>query len=217
MTIFVEGRHTGEHLVSEANGYRSRETVTMGQFGLIEAGAVLGQVLTGAETATATADAGNTGDGTISAVVSANAAAGTHVVTIIEPETDLGTFTVENPAGVTLGSGEVGTEFSGGGLTFTISDGATDFASGDRFEIEVEKEPGSGHFKPYDPSADDGTERAAGISYSNYQTTDAAVRGVATVRQAEVKREALVFLEGVDAAAQAAALADLEVRGIIAR
>lgn len=45
MTVFTEGRHTAEFVVSEANGFRSRETVTVvsGQ-GKLEPGAVLGKI-----------------------------------------------------------------------------------------------------------------------------------------------------------------------------
>lgn len=44
MTVFNEGRHAAEFLVSEANGHRSRETVTIASGENLEAGTVLGQV-----------------------------------------------------------------------------------------------------------------------------------------------------------------------------
>lgn len=44
MTVFNEGRHAAEFLVSEANGHRSRETITIASGEDLEAGAVLGQV-----------------------------------------------------------------------------------------------------------------------------------------------------------------------------
>lgn len=44
MTVFVEGRHAAEHLVSEANGTRSRDTVTLVAGVVYPAGAVLGKV-----------------------------------------------------------------------------------------------------------------------------------------------------------------------------
>tara|TARA_B100002049_G_scaffold232104_1_gene210755 strand:- start:818 stop:1183 length:366 start_codon:yes stop_codon:yes gene_type:complete len=43
MTVLNEGRHTAEFLASEANGYRSRETVTLASGETLEAGTVLGQ------------------------------------------------------------------------------------------------------------------------------------------------------------------------------
>lgn len=44
MTTLNEARHAGEFLVSEANGHRSRETVTIANGEDLVAGAVLGQV-----------------------------------------------------------------------------------------------------------------------------------------------------------------------------
>lgn len=51
MTAKTEGRHPGEFLLSEANGYRSRETVTIlggyGGSGIVPAGTVLGKITSG--------------------------------------------------------------------------------------------------------------------------------------------------------------------------
>lgn len=45
MSIVNEGRHTGEHLLSEASGTRSREKVTVTQTGVaLAAGTVLGKI-----------------------------------------------------------------------------------------------------------------------------------------------------------------------------
>lgn len=89
-------------------------------------------------TAVAAAVAGNTGNGTMGAVtVSAGAKAGVYRLTIVEPAANAGTFVVEDPDGVIVGSGTVAVAFSAGGLAFTLADGATDFASGDAFTITV--------------------------------------------------------------------------------
>jgi hypothetical protein len=102
--------------------------------GVVSRGAVLGRV---AGAATAAAFASNTGNGTISAVtVGAGVKAGVYKVIIIEPGTNLGTFAVEDPDGVIVGRGAVGTAFAGP-INFTISDGATDFIAGDGFNVTV--------------------------------------------------------------------------------
>ncbi len=45
MTVLVETRHPGEFILSEANGQRSRETITISSgAGVIAAGTVLGKV-----------------------------------------------------------------------------------------------------------------------------------------------------------------------------
>ena len=48
MTTLVEGKHTGEYLVSESNGTRSREEVIVDQTGTaIVSGTVMGKVTVG--------------------------------------------------------------------------------------------------------------------------------------------------------------------------
>ncbi|WP_435102350.1 head decoration protein [Arhodomonas sp. AD133] len=83
MGVKTEGMHRGEFLVSEANGSRSRETVTIASGQVLEAGAVLGKVTAsgeytayapgatdGSEAAAAVLyDAVDTGEGTKEAVV----------------------------------------------------------------------------------------------------------------------------------------------------
>lgn len=49
MTVFTEARHTAEFMVSEANGYRSREQITIASGQTLEAGAVLGQITASGE------------------------------------------------------------------------------------------------------------------------------------------------------------------------
>ncbi len=102
-------------------------------------GAVLGKITggVGATDDDGVADAGNTGDGTIGTVSAvAGAQPGVYTITFIEPAANLGTFTVEDPNGVEIGTGVVGTQFSKQ-VQFTIADGATDFIAGDIFRITV--------------------------------------------------------------------------------
>jgi Bacteriophage lambda head decoration protein D len=215
MGVLHESRHPGEFMVSEANGWRSRDTVTIASgSGELEPGTVLGKItLAGA---VAVAVVGNTGNGAIAAVVvGAGAKAGAYRVICIEPGADAGKFTVEDPDGVVVGVASVGVEFEGGGLTFTIADGATDFTAGDAFRITVAA--GSGKYQPYDPANADGSGMAAGILYGDADATAADVRAVAILRDAEVNARELVWKTGLDAAAKATGLAHLAEAGIIAR
>lgn len=136
--------------------------------------------------------AGNTGNGTITAAptVGAGAKVGVYRAVCIEPATDLGKFTVENPDGVTVGVATVGTEFVGGGLTFTIADGDTDFVSGDSFTITVASVPGNGGvFAVFDPDGYRLADLSVGVAYAgdhiNFTladgTTDFAVGDALTV------------------------------------
>lgn len=59
MATLTEGRHTAEFIVSEANGDRSREVVTIAKSGKLEAGAVLGVVTSSGKYKAHAAGAGN--------------------------------------------------------------------------------------------------------------------------------------------------------------
>ncbi|HBP1903125.1 TPA: head decoration protein, partial [Pseudomonas aeruginosa] len=85
MTIKTEGVHAGEFLLSEGNGSRSRENIviTAGS-GRLVAGTLIAPI-TADNALTATAAAGNTGDGTVGATVVTSAAiSGTYVLEITE-------------------------------------------------------------------------------------------------------------------------------------
>lgn len=99
-------------------------------------GAVLGAT-SSAGTATGAAVAGNTGNGTIGTIsAGASAKAGRYRITCVEPASNAGSFAVEDPDGVQVGTATVGVAFTGP-VNFTIADGATDFAVGDAFTIDV--------------------------------------------------------------------------------
>lgn len=68
----------------------------------------------------------------------------------------------------------------------------------------------SGHYAPYDPAAENGTEDAAGVLYAAAPVSEAAQSAVGIVRDAEVDGALLL---GSDAAAIAA----LDVLGVIVR
>ncbi|MFP5515462.1 MAG: head decoration protein [Alphaproteobacteria bacterium] len=211
--VISEGNRTGEFLLSEAQGYRSREQITLDVGAVYAPGSVLGKVTVG--TATATAKVGNAGNGTLGAVTVGAAKPGAYAVTFIEPATNAGSFQVEDPDGVNVGTGAVGTAFTGGGLTFTIADGATDFAAGDQFKITVAA--GSGRFKLWNPANTDGSETAVAVLYAEVDATAGAQRGVGFVRDAEVNGQILTFFTGATDNQKAAAAAQLAASGIIVR
>lgn len=180
-------------------------------------GSVLGQVTVGAAEATAfTWNAANTG--TIAAVaVGAGAKAGTYRVTIVDAETNKGNFSVVDPDGVVVGYGVVATAFSGGGLGFTISDGATDFSVGEGFNIVVAA--GSGKYKLAVETATDGSKVAAAIVLEDKAvaaTTDTKVlclvKGPAIVSKAGLVLDSTYNLDAEKNAVYAA----LEAKGIAA-
>lgn len=93
---------------------------------------------TQAGSASATAGAGNTGNGAMGAItVSAAARAGNYTLQITDVDANAGEFAVYYPDGTLVGTGDVAAAFSGGGLAFTLADGSTDFVVGDYFIIAV--------------------------------------------------------------------------------
>jgi len=213
MATLTEGQHAGEFLVSEANGRRSRETITVASGQDLSAGTVLGKIT--ADTLDGSADAGNTGDGTIGSISAlAGVKEGDYIVTFIEPGTDAGDFVVSDPDGIEVGTGTVGSAFSAGGIEFTISDGATDFAAGDRFVISVS---GSGAYKEYNPANIDGSGTAAGVLYDNVDATGGARSAAAIIRDAEVVAASLQWFDGATSGQKSTGQAELAELGIIAR
>lgn len=91
-----------------------------------------------AATAVGAADAGNTGAGAITAspAVAAGAKQGAYKI-IQKTGGATGAFDVFDPDGVFVGNGAVGTEFVGGGLTFTVTDPGADPAIGDSYTVTV--------------------------------------------------------------------------------
>lgn len=91
-----------------------------------------------AATSVGAADAGNAGAGAITAApaVAAGAKQGAYKVVQITGGAT-GAFEVRDPDGVFVGNGAVGTEFVGGGLTFTVTDPGADPAIGDSYTVTV--------------------------------------------------------------------------------
>ncbi len=209
MTVKTEGQHAGEFLISEANGTRSRDPIVINAgAGKLSAGTLIAEI-TAANAASATAGA-NTGNGTVGAIgVDNTAITGDYTVTITEAAADGGTFSVVDPNGADVGAGTVGVEFVGGGLTFTIADGATDFAVNDSWTIAVNA--GIGEWVAYDDDGtDDGRRACGGILFAGVDATSSDARAVGIVRDAEVRGSDLVGLD-TDGAA------DLKAIGVIIR
>lgn len=145
----------------------------------LDRGHVLGKITVGAATAAAFAtNAANTGTcGTVT--VGAGAKAGVYKAIIIEPATNSGKFTVEDPDGITVGVGTVAAAFSAGGLGFTIADGATDFSAGEGFNITVAA--GSGHYTGFDADLANGAQFARAILAEDTDATSAATPTIAYV------------------------------------
>lgn len=205
-TVYTEGKHTGEFIVSEGNGSISRENVTIAaSAAALVAGTVLGRIR-GA--ATSAAVGSNTGNGVMGAVtLGAGAKEGDYKLTIVEPAANAGAFVVEDPSGSVVGHGTVGVAFAAAGLSFTLADGATDFVAGDTFKITVAD---GTKYGAYGAANTDGTEVAYGVLYASVPDSAADQKAVAIVRLAEVNEAELT---GIDTAGKA----QLAARTVIVR
>jgi hypothetical protein len=219
MPTFVEAPRPTEAIISEGNGFRSRDQITIMASQTLLANQVIGRIVTVATVAFA-AGAGNTGNGVLTLGTpqfSATAVPGVYRVVFIEPVTNLGTFLVEAPNGVIVGRGVVGTLFAGP-VRFTIADGATDFVAGDEFQITVSAVVAQ--WGAYDPGATDGRAVPAGVLFGPV-TTGVGVTAQATAftRAFEANAQKLQWFSGATAPQIAAGIALLNASpaGIVVR
>ena len=211
MTTITEGLRTGEHLVSEARGYRSREQVALAT-GIYAPGQVLGA--TKAATATAVAGA-NTGTGAMGAITTtSDAIQGAYLLKFTKAAAGAGDFEVIDPQGDVSGVGTAGQPFAGGGLSFTLAVGGTNWAVGDSFSVTVGAP--SVVYKAHDPAATDGSQHAAGVLLAGVTLT-APGRGVAHLRSCEVNGQIITWKTGITGPQKSQGLAELADRGIIVR
>lgn len=185
-TVLRSGCYLGE---GAALNIINKEIILADEVGALVPGTVIAKrTEVGSQTvAAATAVAGNTGNGTVGSLTGdTGAKAGTYRITIIEPASNGGTFTVEDPDGVQQPSGTIGVAYSAGGINFTLADGATDFVAGDAFTVAVSYAGGTSadKYALFDPAATDGTEDPANcaILFHPADSTDSDVVTVATVR-----------------------------------
>lgn len=219
MPVQTESKRLGDWLKWEAENRYSRDIVTIlggsGSDRVLTTGMVLGRVTKGS--AVGAAVAGNTGNGTITAAPTVGQAAkpGVYRTVCIEPATNGGKFSVEDPDGILVGIATVGTEFAAH-LTFTIADGATDFVAGDAFTISVAA--GSGKVKQIDFSATDGSDTACGLLTEDTTAPDGTDRAaVGVVRNAIVSANRIAWPAGATTDQKNAAIAQLKSLGILVR
>lgn len=212
MSTKTEGFHAGEFLVSEADGSRSRDSITVISGQTLNAGAVLGQITVGSITAGAST---GTGNGTVSALsVNAGAIPGTYKATCTAAATNSGTFQVTDPNGIQIGLATVGVAFSSDHINFTINDGSTDWGVGAVIPIVVAA--GSGKYTAVAPAAVDGSQVAVAILFDYTDASGGDKVAVAITRAAEVNQSELDY-NTLNAGQITAANQQLAANGIIVR
>jgi hypothetical protein len=223
MTTLTEGVYANESFVSEAPGELSREAIIVKQGQNLKACAVLATIVSGT-VASAAKSGGNTGNGTFvldaTSPLQLGAKLGVYTLRCIAAATNSGTFRLEDPDGTVLGDVTIPAG-AGGSVTLSeqikgvITDGATDFAVGDGFDITVSAL--TSKEAEYNPAGTDGSQIATGILYGAVNATSADARGVAYKRHCEHNKAIVQWKAGLTAAQIAKGTADLARRGIILR
>ncbi|MFU8832113.1 MAG: head decoration protein [Wenzhouxiangella sp.] len=164
-----------------------------------------------------------TGDGLMSAVsLGKYAENGTYQALCTATDTNAGTFSVIAPNGEIIGTAKTITGGAGGTLAFasdhvnfTLTDGSTDFAVGDYFNILVTV--GSQKITAWVPTATNGAQVATGILFDNVDATSDDKAGVISARDTEVNGAELTYFTGASAGEKALAAKQLAAHGIIVR
>lgn len=215
MTMILETRHNDGFIVSEIDtGRLSRDQGVLAAGQKVPAGTVLGQVL--GTSATFQPAHGNAGNGTFSPItVAGTAIVGGYVVTVLTATVGatFGTFSVVEPNGTALANGTLATAYTGGGLTFTLSDGSPPLHPGDAFTIAV-----GGQYAAYNPTASDGSQTAVALALNNTDATLGQVNIGVLARLAEINATEVVWGPNVTTTTQQLlAFQQLALKQIIAR
>ncbi len=226
--VVEESAHPGGFIVSEREGYYSRDTIAVllqpGQS--IVPGQVLGALVNVAlATALATPIGGDAGDGALTldaaAPIRSDAVDGTYQVEFITAGA-AAEFNLLDPQGRLVGTGAVGTPFAGP-LKFAIADDAAKhYAVGDRIMITVVVPPSAYQCVPLNFGAGDGSQRPAGFAvYGAGCPADApaarTVRIAGLMREAEVRDVDVAWPVGATVGQIAEASVQLRARGLILR
>lgn len=226
MVTLTEAPRTGEFIVSEAPGTRSREAITLTGDGTTKtvAGTVLGCVETGTPALSVgtpvSGTGGTVGNGAISAATAdAGAMPGKWQIEMTSSGATA-KFKVIRPDGSVDGVGTVGTAYNGTrSINITIADGSNDWTAGDIIPVTVSYLDADSvpKYEILDTAGTDGSEIAAGILYAGKIGTTGGVDAVGVVRDAEVNADLLTWPSGITADQKAAAIVQLNALGIVLR
>lgn len=220
--VLQEGWYDGGFLISEANGHLSRDAGLIANATTSDiqysAGLVVVQNTTGA--ATAAAIQGNTGNGTCGPITVLNGSQFGAYAIVFETPTE---FSVTDPAGNEVGTGNVGQQFSDE-IQFTLTAGTTAFVENDGFSVIV-TEPDNAwqSWQGGTIPTNSANQPLIGVLYNRIFAAAGEASEVAIIRRnAEVQLGSLQWDPAVTGAAtsaafQATALAALAQLNIIAR
>lgn len=190
------------------DNYKKKEqTILSGED--ISLGMILGEVKYAA--GAVVADGGNTGNGTVTVFALAAVGlptVGDYILTCNTAVANGGIFTLVDPNGVTIddsitiAAGPGGTVvFTGTGITFTITDGGTDFVVADFFTITVDA--GSGKLKQVVSTSIDGSQFPLYVAMSDIDATGGdIVRSVIAAGKVNLDKMVFAGVETIDTKVQ---------------
>ena len=165
-----------------------------------------------------------TGNGVISGLsLGQRAKLGNYIALCTAVATNAATWELFDPDGESLGeraydgSGATAVWALNPQLNLTITDGSTDFAAGDVFNVAVFNQLAGGKIVAWAPGTYDGRHRAVGCLYDNVDAAAGDLPGVLITRNAEVRKDDLQWAAAISAADKDSAYLDLALRGVIAR
>lgn len=220
-TPITELRHSGGFVVSQSNGERSVDQVTLLQQAAqttpptneTQAGTVLGTILDGTSGVYA-ANGGNTGNFTCGAVaLTQGVVEGIYAIEFIAPTV----FNVTDPNGKFVGEGHTGVAFVGEGVGFTLTAGGAAAIAGDGATVTIAANANVGLWNVLSLTAADGTQNPTGILYNTVDATGGNTAVTVMSRACEVNGSELIYPAGATVNQIAAINAQLQAIGIIVR
>jgi hypothetical protein len=203
----------------DSAGQLSREAVVVASGQNLFMGAVVGKITKTIAT-TGTADAGNTGGGTVASVTQGlKSKIGTYEIkcTSFTNSPEAAVFQVKDPEGNLMPPATLAA-YTSDQINFDVANGSPDIAVGDKWTIVVSA--GSGKVKAISLTAVDGTSEAYGIITDDCDASLADKDAVAIVKDAVIIAANLVWPDVSPAWTtdqKNAALAQLYAKGIVAR
>ncbi|MEW6257418.1 MAG: head decoration protein [Pseudomonadota bacterium] len=217
--VLTSPRRPGEAILTEADGYLSRDTLTIGPNQDFPANTLLGRVVGAGDVTVAKTDVLGAGKGALTLAHPAFGSTvkpGTYHVVFVEPATDAGAFVVEDPDGTVIGRGTAGVAFDGP-VKFTIADGGTDFVPGDTASVTVTlaRPHRAWAHKAWDPDATDGSQVPVAMSIYAVKTAEDETKDVAAITgSAELMSPNIAWPDGVTGPEKLTAEAALHRAGI---
>lgn len=211
----------GEHVISEADGRRSRDQITLAASAVdYVPGEILGKLTEGARTVSAVngvpAPAGAT-IGTMSATTAAKAGK-YQAVCVVGGAGTASRWRITGPNGEVVGVASGNTAFTGNGLTLTITDTGTDPVAGEAFDITVTAVDGTNVYGHLDPAATNGLQNAAAVLFAGRVANAAAAqKAVVHSRDCELNGKKVTWPAGYTTPQKRAAATLLAANGTLLR